>query len=285
MKKEIRLYKVEENPYQKIYVDLTMKCNMNCNVCYNANINKPDLDINYFHEVCKRLPFPTKIRFLGGEPTVYENLFEAFEITKKFRHIPFMVTNGLKLADFEYCKKVSSLKPFFIAVSFDGGLNRELHEKINNMDCLNIKLKALDNLYKCKHKRIIVCCTILRGINESSISDMFKLVKMYPGMIKYIHFRSQLMSGNYIDKNPYTYDELYELVNIFRNIESPYKMIRDGKGDECCGSCSLFWLEKNLKVAIIASNQIENNYCSYRGYLRDNFIIEPFYWSMRQRNN
>ena len=38
-------YDVANNPYQNIYIDLTMRCNMDCNYCYNPKRSKDDMCI------------------------------------------------------------------------------------------------------------------------------------------------------------------------------------------------------------------------------------------------
>jgi len=275
--------KTEENTYKQLYVDVTQKCNMKCLTCYNPFRGTPDLDLEYFDEVCQKLPQKIMIRFVGGEPTVSNNLYKAIAIARKHRHIPSIVTNGLKLSNMKYAKEFSRLKPIFVAVSFDGGLNDDFHEAINGQRCLDKKLKALDNLRDLGWKRLILTATIIKNFNESVVPDLLELVKRYP-MIKYLHYRSQLLAGNYLKDHPFTLEELEELVDKYTPITNPYKVSRSGQEDICCGSCKMVWSTKHLQVSLVASNQIENNECHLRGYIREDFELEPFFKSMRMRN-
>ena len=61
---------IDNNPFPNLYVDLTERCNMDCNFCYNPERSKVDLGYDYFAEACTRLPGPVNWRFLGGEPTL-----------------------------------------------------------------------------------------------------------------------------------------------------------------------------------------------------------------------
>jgi hypothetical protein len=130
---------------------------------------------------------------------------------------------------------------------------------------------------------MILTATIIRGLNESVIPDLLELTKRYP-MIRYLHYRSQLLAGNYIKEEPYTLKELETLVDKYTPIKNPYKVSRSGEDDICCGSCKMVWSTKQLQISLVASNQIENNECHLRGYIRDDFELEPFFKSMRDRN-
>lgn len=275
--------KVKDNTYRQLYVDVTQKCNMNCSTCYNPFRGNPDLDLEYFDEVCAQLPKRIMIRMVGGEPTITNTLFEAVAIARKHGHMPSIVTNGIRLSDPEYAEEFKKLQPIFVAISFDGGLNDDFHEQINGSRCLDKKLKALDNLRDMGCKRIILTGTIIRGLNESIIPDLLELTKRYP-MIRYLHYRSQLLAGNYLDDEPYTLKELEDLVDKYTPIKNPYKVTRSGEDDICCGSCKMVWSVKGLEVSLVASNQIENNECYLRGYIREDFELEPFFKSMRDRN-
>ena len=89
-------FDIENNPYDTIYVDLTYRCNMTCQFCYNPIRTLPDLDLNYFEDVCKKLPNKVLFRLLGGEPTLHKQFFEFIKIAHQYNHLVSIVTNGLK---------------------------------------------------------------------------------------------------------------------------------------------------------------------------------------------
>jgi len=268
--------KVENNTYRNIYIDVTLKCNMLCPTCYNRYSKGEDLTLEYLEEVFKRLPNKVLVRFLGGEPTIYPYLFEAINLAKKYHHIPSFVTNGLKLSENDYIKNLNKVKPIFVGLSFDGGLNDDYYKKINGRNCLDFKLKAVENLFKNGYKRVSLCTTVIRGLNESAVYETFKVAENYN--IKYIHFRS---AGITTSKS-FTLDELEDLIaEVFPQIKNPYRKIE--RDEKCCGCCKAIWITKNMQLLLIAPDSIKNDNCFVRGYLRDNFEIEPFYKSIRER--
>ena len=98
----------EENTYPILSVQTTYQCNMACANCYLGdmlnNPKFPDVDVKKFENVIKKLPNKTHIRFIGAEPTLNSDLFELIKITRKYKHRPNMLTNGLKLAQEDYVK-------------------------------------------------------------------------------------------------------------------------------------------------------------------------------------
>ena len=93
------IFPVRENPFPIIYVDLTHRCNMNCNLCYNPIRTLPDMELSYFEEVCKKLPERVLFRFMGGEPSSHPEFFDFIDVAGKYRHVVSFCTNGTKFAD------------------------------------------------------------------------------------------------------------------------------------------------------------------------------------------
>lgn len=89
-------YTVDTNPYKNIYVDITMRCDMDCNYCYNPLRSKSDMELDHFEEVCKRLPRPVDFKLLGGEPTMHPKFFQFITIAKSYGHSVFFASNGLR---------------------------------------------------------------------------------------------------------------------------------------------------------------------------------------------
>ena len=102
-------YDIENNPFSFLYVDMTYDCNMECEFCYNPVRNYSTLDIDWFEDVCARLPHPVNFRLLGGEPTLYPHLDRALDAVTKHGHQAAIVTNGLRLASMSYAKKLKKV--------------------------------------------------------------------------------------------------------------------------------------------------------------------------------
>lgn len=276
---------IEENKFQQVYVDLTFKCNMKCNTCYNPWIKKPDLDLKYFEEVCKRIKGKVWFRFIGGEPTVVpDKLFKAMEITHKYGHLVSIVTNGLKFNDKNFTKELNSLGiPFILAVSFDGGYDDHCYKAINNGEYRDLKLQALENMSNENYKRVVLCCTIIKNLNEHVIPDVLEVANKYK-MIRYIHYRSQTHNGRWVEEKdkPYTIDEIEKLVSCYiPELKNPYKIIRDGisapEGKHCNNCCKCSWVNKDLQIALIDSGSERIRKCHMRGQLNNDFTLTSFF--------
>jgi 7,8-dihydro-6-hydroxymethylpterin dimethyltransferase len=164
-----------------VVIDVTNRCNMNCPICL-ANIPamgmvfNPPLDYfeRLFDYVATLRPLP-KIQLFGGEPTCREDLLDIMKMIKKRGMTSRLVTNGLKLADEEYCKAVLKYRPQ-ILLGLDG-VNPDIQRRLRkNPGSLQKKLQAIDNIGKHTKSKITIMCTTGKGVSEELLPDLFKLM-------------------------------------------------------------------------------------------------------------
>jgi len=164
-----------------VFVDVTNRCNMNCPICI-ATIRGMGFDFNppleYFEKVLAEVgrmdPKPV-VQLFGGEPTVRDDLLEIIKIAKQHGLKPHVVTNGVKLADEEYCKKLCDARvPMRFA--FDGR-SPDIYERMrHNRGAYDKKMKALENLKKfSRRKHAIIACAAW-GINDQYIGDLIQFI-------------------------------------------------------------------------------------------------------------
>jgi len=162
-----------------VFLDVTNRCNMNCPICI-ATIRDMGFDFNppmeYFEKIFEALgkmnPTPV-VQLFGGEPTVREDLLDIIAIGRKHGLRPHVTTNGLRLADEEYCKLMCENRvPMRFA--FDGR-NADIYEKLRgNRKAYDKKMKALENLRKySRRKHAIIGCAAW-GFNDQYMADMFQ---------------------------------------------------------------------------------------------------------------
>lgn len=162
-----------------IFLDVTNRCNMNCPICI-ATIRDMKFDFNppmdyfekIFSEIGKMNPKPV-VQLFGGEPTVRGDLLEIIAVARKHGLRPHVTTNGLRLADEEYCRKLCEAKvPMRFA--FDGR-SADIYERLrNNRGAYEKKMKALENLKKySRRKHTLIACAAY-GINDQYIGDMLQ---------------------------------------------------------------------------------------------------------------
>ena len=167
-------------PPTLVFVDVTNRCNMNCPICL-ANIPAMGFQFNppmeYFEKIFKKValmnPRP-KIQLFGGEPTVRNDLIEIIERAASYGLHARVVTNGVRLADADYCRKLLATGTQLM-FAFDGR-NPEIYTKIRrNPGAYESKLQALENIRKYhKHKITIMCCAGL-GVNQKDMADLIRM--------------------------------------------------------------------------------------------------------------
>ncbi len=172
-----------------VFLDVTNRCNMNCPICI-ATIRGMGFDFNppmeYFEKIFAELgrwdPQPV-VQLFGGEPTVRKDLLEIIAVARKHGLWPHVTTNGVRLADEEYCRKLCE-EQVPIRLSFDGR-NPDIYEKLrNNRDACDKKLKGIENLKKhSRRKHTIVSC-VAKGINDQHLG----------GTLQFIHDNRDLIS-------------------------------------------------------------------------------------------
>jgi 7,8-dihydro-6-hydroxymethylpterin dimethyltransferase len=164
-----------------VFVDVTNHCNMNCPICI-ATIKEMGYDFNppleYFDKVFRHFarwdPRPM-VQLFGGEPTMRDDLFEIIALARKYRLQPNVTTNGLRLADEEYCKQFCASRiPVRLACD---GLAPEVYEKLrHNRPAYEKKVKALANLKKhSKTKQMILSC-FAYGINDQYMAPLIQYI-------------------------------------------------------------------------------------------------------------
>jgi len=166
-------------PPSLVFIDVTNRCNMNCPICL-ANIpamgfrfNPP---IEYFEKIFKKLsqmkPLP-KIQLFGGEPTVRDDLIDIIKLAYSYGIPTRVVTNGIRLADEEYCRNLVDTKAQLM-FAFDGR-DESIYRRIRkNPKALELKLKALENVRKYHKSKVTIMCTAGYGVNDQFMGDLIK---------------------------------------------------------------------------------------------------------------
>jgi uncharacterized radical SAM superfamily Fe-S cluster-containing enzyme len=166
-----------------VFVETTNRCNMQCPMCIASVQIGTDYHppLEYFDKIFKKLvTFETKpfVELYGGEPTVRDDLIEIIQMARSYGLRPRVVTNGLKLADEQYCRELCETKSRF-RFSFDGR-NPEIYRKMRrSKGAYEKKLKALENIKKYnKYKHTILSC-VGCGVNDDYVGDLIEVCHEY----------------------------------------------------------------------------------------------------------
>jgi len=191
------------------FVELTNRCNMNCPICIT---NVPSMgfqfepDRNYFELIFKELsrldPRPS-VQLFGGEPTVREDLFDIIQLARSYGLNVRVVTNGLKLADRDYCAQLVR-QGASILISFDG-FERKQYEIFRAMpEAFDLKLKALENINELGMAKVVLMTVVSREQDDDEFKKLFALCRKYRKRIRGIFLLPlvHMWSPDRLDYNP-----------------------------------------------------------------------------------
>jgi hypothetical protein len=176
-----------------VFVDVTNRCNLNCPICINNTpsmgfLFEPPLD--YFDRIFRHYSAcdpPPSIQLFGGEPTVREDLFDIIKMARSYGLPTRVVTNGIKLADEGYCRKLIETKAT-ILIAYDGD-NPELYRVLRNSErSLALKQKALDNIARIGGAKVTLMTLAAKGFNDQELPALFRLCHDRRDCVRAIYF-------------------------------------------------------------------------------------------------
>jgi len=176
-----------------LFVDITNRCNLNCPICIN---NTPSMGflfeppLEYFDKIFSHYATydpPPAVQLFGGEPTVRDDLFEIIRMAKSYGLSPRVVTNGLKLADEDYCRQLIQTRAS-ILIAYDGS-NPETYRLLRGSErALELKQKALDNIGKIGGAKVALMTLAARDFNDQELPELFQFCHDRRDFIRSIHF-------------------------------------------------------------------------------------------------
>jgi uncharacterized radical SAM superfamily Fe-S cluster-containing enzyme len=198
------LFKWEELPKKIDHISaitfhITERCNTNCAVCVNDNGKITEIEkyltLERLKEMLNDIKNKKKVILIsGGEPTVREDLPEIIKAICESGNIPYIATNGIKLADYEFAKKLKNagLKMIMFSLdSLDGDKNAKLR---GGHGILIKKLKALENIKKCSMK-VYLSMTVIDKFNLNEIGKIIRFAARNNEFISGIIMRPLLPCG------------------------------------------------------------------------------------------
>ena len=293
-------FSIEDNPFPFLFVDLTYRCNMACNVCYNPVRPIPDMTLDYFTEAVSRLPKPIEIRMLGGEPTIHKQFFEFVDTAFKYGHNVYVSSNGKKAAnDINWVKELRALSKKYpgqkLKMHMDmsggksekgfAGADNKYYNIIHNEPAYEEKVQALRNYADQGIGRVTVSAILIRNLNESVIPDMFSIAEDHKKVIREIAFRSQGRIGRYVgNEEPYVTNDWIRLMfqhGMASKLNLSDVIMAGFMSDKCQGKncCYHYRQDRTLTVSWL---DFLCNTCWLRGQLLEkNFEVEYMFESLQ----
>jgi 7,8-dihydro-6-hydroxymethylpterin dimethyltransferase len=175
-------HQAHTKPYT-VAVDVTNLCNQRCPICL-AYVEAMGFayhpPIEYFDKVFKHFvnndPKPN-ICFFGGEPTVHADFLDIVRLARSYGFQVQLFTNGLKLADKEYCRELCSLG-LQVNFGFDG-TTPDVYRTLRGDNSLAVKRKALENVVECGVNKLAIISTVAMGVNDGNMADVLGFIHNY----------------------------------------------------------------------------------------------------------
>ena len=184
-----------------VFVDVTNRCNLNCPICINNTpsmgfVFEPPMEYfdRIFRDLARYSPPPT-VQLFGGEPTVRDDLFEIIDLSRSYGLPTRVVTNGLKLADEDYCSRLVRSRAT-ILIAYDGSTPDIYRVLRGSTNALRLKEKALENVRKAGAAKVALMTCVAKGFNDKEL----------PALLSFCHQRKDYIRGIYFMPLAHTWD-------------------------------------------------------------------------------
>ena len=125
-----------EKMYNKVYVEITNICNMNCSFCHGHNRKPKQMSEKEFITILDKLTEQTKYIYyhLMGEPLTHPQLFQFIKLAGERGYKSIITTNGTLLHDRQYELLAADLHKVNISLhSFEDGKDEDYIKYICNL--------------------------------------------------------------------------------------------------------------------------------------------------------
>ncbi|NYT06081.1 MAG: radical SAM protein [Methanomicrobiales archaeon] len=178
-------------------IDLTNRCNLNCEFCFaNARacgfLYEPDFDdiVAMMRMVREQKPVPPPgIQFSGGEPTLREDLADLVRMAKKvgFSQVQ-LATNGIELArNIDLVRDLKDAGLSTVYLHFDG-VSRDTNP------LLAVNEKAIGNCSAIGMGMVLVP-TIIKGKNDHEAGDIIRFAAQHIDVVRGVNFQPVAFTG------------------------------------------------------------------------------------------
>jgi uncharacterized radical SAM superfamily Fe-S cluster-containing enzyme len=202
-----------ESPIARL-IYLNRKCNQHCNFCFaNAIYNEEGTDApqNIDDIIAGLDSFKGQYIYLcGGEPTLRKDLPEIIYLLKKRGFTVILMSNGKKLVDLNFVKKLARAGLDIVQLQFDT-LNDKQYNTLRNESLLETKLKVINNLRQVKIS-VQLWVMLVKSVNEDQIEPIIRFAAQNVDIVKTVFFISSWKMGRFISCQEITKEEIMAVI-------------------------------------------------------------------------
>jgi len=162
-----------EYPQRDFIVRMTEHCNLDCPICLaKANTEETeDLDLSGLEELLTHRR-GIKIDLMAAEPTLRKDLEDWIRKVKASGNIAALHTNGIRMADKAFAKRIKDAGVDEVFLQFDG-FNEEAHMALRGRKLVETRMKAMENLRELNIGTSLIV-VIARDLNEEQVGEVFR---------------------------------------------------------------------------------------------------------------
>lgn len=183
-------------------IEITGRCNLSCPVCFadaGAKRNEMTFEdaVRALRSLREQRPAPAfAVQFTGGEPTVHPRFLDLVAEARRlgFSHIQ-VATNGIRFADPDFALRAREAGLHYLYLQMDGTTD-DAFEALRGRTLLATKLAVLDSARKAG-LRVIFVPTVVRGVNEHQIGELFRLALENLDILSGISIQPLTFTGRY----------------------------------------------------------------------------------------
>ncbi|WP_291440605.1 radical SAM protein [Desulfovibrio sp.] len=186
-------------------VEVTMRCNMACPVCYAGAGNgggalPADPDLNCLAaqmDALKTASGPCNVQISGGEPTVREDLPAIIGLARERAFGLVQVnTNGLRLAEEKgYAENLRQAGLDSVYLQWDG-VSDAAFMRLRGRPCLDFKRRAVAAC-AAAGLGVVLVATLVRGVNDGEVGDLLRLALRLGPAVRGLHMQPAAFFGRY----------------------------------------------------------------------------------------
>jgi molybdenum cofactor biosynthesis enzyme MoaA len=181
---------------RQLFLYTSSKCNLKCPLCYEEFDVTGEISVDQLKEILKGHK-NKGIILTGRESTCREDIFEIIKVVSEHNRA-ILVTNAVKLANYDYTLKLKESGVDVVMVSFNG-FDDEIYRQMNGGSLLNVKLKALENLKKLGIKTC-VSLTLAKGLNDKEIRKICDFCVENRSFIYQLRVRTSAPMGRHLEE-------------------------------------------------------------------------------------